>query len=487
MALAHERWLLTPYQMQLLISAPPPDLVLNFGPILGLVALATVAAIIFAKGLDGALAYRRERFNEQWGARIMPWALLVLRVGLAIEMVDAALGLSPRHGSALQAQPALFFPDLEIRLLGPTANWLIPVQIALAGMLALGFRVRLAAVAVLILLGFAFIQFDASLIFTYAGHLAAPAILLAIVGSGRLAVSPDEPLGGPDRTAQALAIFRIVVGVNFIALAFFDKVLNTNLLVEVLTSTHFPTLGFPVETVAVIMAAVEMSLGVMLVVGIMTRAVAAAVLCAMLLFVVTMHESIHMHAHLYANAIALLGIGGGRIRGPGIAPTSVLAGFRQGILRTDAAAAGALCTGLALALAPVWLTLIPRNLSDVSFLRLAVGAKAPRVELAAAVGGDGKVHVLIDTQNFKLTDVCQGGPVSGAAGHIHVYVDGKQYDTSSLGAVDVADLAPGRHQVSAVLVSTTHRAIVVDDRVVTAAADVIVPAPATGPHLASLE
>lgn len=487
MAIAHERWLLTPYQMQHLISAPAPDVMQNFGPILGLVAIASIVAILVAKGLDQALAQRREQFQERWGERLLPWALLVLRVGLAVEMVDAALGLAPRHGSALQAQPTLFFPDLEIRLLGPTANWLIPVQIALAGMLALGFKVRIAASAVLALLGYAAIQFDAALIFTYAGHVAASAILLALTGSGRLAVSPDSHQAGPGRTARAFAIFRIVIGINFIALAFLDKVLNTNLLIHVLTATNFPTVGFPVEIVAMIMAAVELSLGVMLVVGVMTRAVAAALLAAMLLFVITMNESIHMHAHLYAGAIAMLVIGGGRIRESGNAPESALAGFRQGLLRPNVATAGAVFAGLVLGLAPIWLVLIPRHVGDVSFLQLASGAEAPEVGLATEVDDDGTVHVLIDTRNFKLADVCQGGPNSGASGHIHVYVDGQLYDTSSIGAVDVVGLAHGRHQVSAVLVSTTHRSIVVGERVVAAAADVVVPAPGAGSSQASLD
>ena len=94
--------------------------------------------------------------------------------------------------------------------------------------------------------------------------------------------------------------------------------------------------------------------------------------------------------------------------------------------------------------------------------------------------------MLIDTQNFKLTDICKGGTVSASAGHIHVHVDGRQYDTSSIGAVDLVGLAPGSHQISAVLVSTTHCAIVIGDRLVTAAVDVAIPTVAEGQQVAGL-
>lgn len=474
-AVAHERWLLTPYQMQALITAPPPDLLQSFGPLLGIVALAALAAILIGRALDSALAEQRERFQRRWSAHILPVALLVLRLGLAIQMADAALGLSPRHGSLLHAQPTLFFPDFEIRLLGPAADWLIPVQLGLAVMLALGFRVRIAAACVLLLIGYAFIEFDPGLVFTYAGHLAAPAVVLTMIGSGRVAVTPDTSSFAPDQAARAFAVLRILVGINFIALAFFDKILNTNLLIQVLTSTGFPTLGFPVDFVALVMAAVELSLGAMLVAGIMTRAVALTVIGAMLIFVITMNENMQMHAHLYADALALLAMGGGRLLRSPLGSLQLIKP-RRSFLRFDAGAvAAAVSASLALALPPVWLAVAPRNLGDVSFLRLTEESQIPHVELATNVDGDGKVSVLIDTQNFKLADICKGGTVSGATGHIHVFVDGQLYDTSSIGAIDIAGLSPGQHEVSVVLVSTTHRAIVIGDRLVTAAADVVIP------------
>jgi uncharacterized membrane protein YphA (DoxX/SURF4 family) len=488
LALAHERWLLSPYELQALLEAPPPAIMAAPGPTMPAMAAAALLAMLVARALDAGLQPDRAWFEARFMARLWPPALLALRLGLATLMIAGALGLTPRHGEVMGNAPTLLVPDLELRLIGPEAAWLVPVQLALGAMLALGVMTRLAAALTLGLVAYAFAAFDPVLLLPYAGHVAAPAGLLLAAGAGPIALHRGGSLGA-DRAAMALACFRILVGVTFVALAIVDKLLNAKLLVHILTVTGFPTLGLGPELAAAAMATVEIVLGILLVAGVMTRWVAAAMLLAMLMFVVILSESMRMHGHLYASALALLLLGGGRLRAPRRAssaagPAGRWAGAMGAALAFDGGLAAALAGSLALASAPAWATGAGRALpmADASIVRLEGEREQPTVALRVEQDGPNAIRIGLATTGFEFLDLCAAMPGSAQTslgGHAHVFLDGRKGLTLGVPEGRLTGLVPGRHEVAATLNTVNHRAIVATHGLVVTAVTIDVAADGT--------
>lgn len=303
-AQAHEAWLLTPIEIAAAISSPPPPLFTSTSPLAFALSLAMGSAVLVGAAFDRRLAPWQDRMVARITNQPMVVAALICQAGLAVLMLTAALGLAPRHGSDAYANPTLFAGDLELARLGfPAEPLLIALQVTLALMLATGVFVRIAGLLVMVLVGIAYVAYGAD-VHPYAGHLLAPAMLVALYAQGW--GDDQRPCALPIGDGSVMALFRLLVGGTFIYLAIVFKVQNVNLIIAILDSGQIPTFGTPHDIVAYAMALVELLIGVLIVFGIAVRPAGIAVLGAMAFFAVTLKEAPHIHANIIASVIVLI-------------------------------------------------------------------------------------------------------------------------------------------------------------------------------------
>lgn len=320
---AHERWILTPEQIQTWSERPTPSLWSTLGLLNGSLILGFVIfTIVWIRlGFTGA----RELFPDLQ-ARLGSFGHLVaptLRFCLAWVLISSAFGLEPRYGVERLASPTLFAPDLELGATVPNMLWLRWFEFGLGIGFLLGIYVRVCAVALLVLTFFGTVLFQSS-IYAYAGALVGVAIYLLYQGAGsyflpfpthpKYLAMQSELASVPRQRAQA--IMRVLTGINIFYLAVAFKVFQPNLAIAILTIHDIRLAGLSPETSTLLMTLVEFTAGILIIAGILLRPLSLFFLGAFLLFAALLPESWMAHALFYGVMLSFLFNGAGHFAMP---------------------------------------------------------------------------------------------------------------------------------------------------------------------------
>ena len=320
---AHERWVLTPEQIaEWNAKAKPSQFTEASSFSLGLIAAFVGFAVVWIRlGFTGA----RELFPDlqarlgAYGDAVAP----VLRLCLAWVLISSAFGLEPRHGVERFTSPTLFAPDLELSQLGGAWMGLRWLEALLGLAFLLGIYVRCCA-AILLLLAFLGMALFAADILAYAGALAGIGIYLLLQGPGsRFIPMPTHPslLEWQGRLAaqprqRAQAIMRVLTGLNIFYLAVVYKVLQPNLAVAILSLNDVPLLSAAPGAFTLLMTLVELTSGILMVVGVMLRPLSLFFLFAFLFFAALLPESWMAHTLFYGVMLSFLFNGAGHFAMP---------------------------------------------------------------------------------------------------------------------------------------------------------------------------
>lgn len=320
--MAHERWILTPEQMEEWNSKPPPELFSDLGLLNSAMITAFVAFTIgwIRLGFTGA----RELFPDlqaklgSYGYLVAP----VLRFCLAWVLISSAFGLEPRYGVERLSSPTLFAPDLELHL-APGMLGLRWFELLLGLGLLFGLYVRICAAGLLLLVAMGTVLFQSS-IFAYAGALTGTALYLLTQGPGSFFLPlPTHPRFLPMQTdlagvprQRAQAIMRVLTGVNIFYLAVAFKVLQPNLAIAILTIHDVRLLGMSPDTSTLLMTLVEFTSGILIIAGILLRPLSLFFLGAFLMFAALLPESWMAHALFYGVMLSFLLNGAGHFAMP---------------------------------------------------------------------------------------------------------------------------------------------------------------------------
>jgi uncharacterized membrane protein YphA (DoxX/SURF4 family) len=221
-------------------------------------------------------------------------------------LFTAALGLSPRHGTAFGFTPTLFVPDMELNLLGSGWHFLAYVQLILAIMLLYGFFTRVASLGVIGLCYLGLGLFQEKFI-PYMGHFIAPAVFLMWTGGGYLSI-PVKLHKELQDLIEALKSIKLqwvysfvlfITGINFFYLGLFVKGMYPTLLMAILAHGNVPLLGLSYETAAFIMTGIEIAAGLLVALGLLVRPIAIFLIAAMSFFAIFLGESPLLHANIY--------------------------------------------------------------------------------------------------------------------------------------------------------------------------------------------
>jgi NADH dehydrogenase FAD-containing subunit/uncharacterized membrane protein YphA (DoxX/SURF4 family) len=320
---AHERWILTPDQVDEWNAKLKPALYTSPSAFnLSMIAAFFFFAVIWIKlGFTSA----RDLFPDlqarlgAYGDAVAP----ILRFCLAWALISSAFGFEPRHGVEQFTSPTLFAPDLELKQYGGGWIGLRWLEFVLGVGFLLGVYVRILAVALMVLALFGMVLFQQDL-FAYASALVGVAIYLLLQGPGSYFVPmPVEPRLLPMQTQlaavprqRAQAIMRVLTGLNIFYLAVVYKVFQPNLTLGILTLFDVPILSSAPEEFTLFMALVEITCGVLITAGIMLRPLSLFFLFAFLFFAALLPESWMAHALYYGVMLSLLFNGAGHFHMP---------------------------------------------------------------------------------------------------------------------------------------------------------------------------
>ncbi|MEM8628258.1 MAG: DoxX family membrane protein [Pseudomonadota bacterium] len=309
-------WLLTPEQLIAIAAMPMPPLFTALWPALP-IAMIIVLAFGFAAWVEPYVLWfspARQEGLQRIGRLASP---LVLRFALGAMMVAASLGLLTKQGVAPFTTPTLLLPDLAL----PAHDVLAVggVQFMLGVLLITGTATRVAALGVLVLIGYGLAVFEWQML-DYVLHFALPAFRLAIIGPG--AFSLDAHLCRPRNRAALLspvlgaracqALYRVSlagVGLTFVYLALTYKFAQPRLVMTVLADGGIPHFGLGYDVLALVMAVVELTAGALLAAGLLVRPVAVLLIGAFTFFAMLLGESPLLHANLYAVMVIFVCIG----------------------------------------------------------------------------------------------------------------------------------------------------------------------------------
>ncbi len=320
---AHERWILTPEQIQEWNAKPTPALWSS--PSFMNVAMISAFVVFTIGWIRLGFTGARELFPDlqaklgSFGYLVAP----VLRFCLAWVLISSAFGLEPRYGVERLTSPTLFAPDLDLRAIAPGMLGLRWLEFVLGLGFLLGLYVRICAAGLLLLVAMGTVLFQSS-IFAYAGALSGTAIYLLMQGPGSLFLPlPTHPAfqplqadlaGVPRQRAQA--IMRVLTGINIFYLAVAFKVLQPNLPIAILTIHDIRLLGMGPETSTLLMTLVEFTSGILIIAGILLRPLSLFFLGAFLLFAALLPESWMAHALFYGVMLSFLFNGAGHFAMP---------------------------------------------------------------------------------------------------------------------------------------------------------------------------
>jgi NADH dehydrogenase FAD-containing subunit len=321
--LAHEGWILTPAEMLEWNSKPKPDLFIQWSPTnIAVIGGALLFAMVWVRlGFTGA----RELFPDLQ-ARLSSYgeySAVILRVALAWTLLASAFAMEPRVGNDLFESPTFLAPDLELRLLGPDWMWLREAQIVLGLMFLFGVYVRLAAALLLAASVLATYLFGRDML-SYLTAVWGIALYLLLQGPGRRFVPLPVPrlvqplvdalAAVPRQRAQFL--LRILVGLNFLFLGIYFKVLQPNLALGIIETYQVPILSLAPEFFVLLMAVVETFAGIFLLLGILMRPMSIFLLGAFIFFASFLEESFTAHMMFYGALLTFLFNGAGHWRKP---------------------------------------------------------------------------------------------------------------------------------------------------------------------------
>jgi len=324
-AFAHERWVLTPDQMQSLNTQPKPEIYTSF-------TFAGAGILLFFGGVLLFLIYVHYfRQPDKWllmlsgrMQRFVEWIQPLLRLTLGWTLIASAMGLVPRLGNSAMAYSTFLAPDLEIAILGPGWTWLAGAQIALGFWFMSGLWTRIAATVLIFAMHLALWLYGEPFLAYYPTYLGI-AIYLVIQGGGRGTMQtrtfpPLQPILDwlhemPMRYPQY--ILRVLAGLNFIYLGVWFKILQPNLGIGLINIYEVPILCEAPACFTLIMACVEIVAGIAIMAGILIRPASLFIFFAFFFFATFLPEGYDAHLVFYGVLMAFLLGGPGRFSATG--------------------------------------------------------------------------------------------------------------------------------------------------------------------------
>lgn len=304
-ASAHEAWVLTPEEMAEWNARPLPDLFIHLSWKNIALSLAGIGVVV-AWLLVGRLRAVRQALPGVQAAldKLSPFSPFAVRIGLGVMLGMAAFGLSPRLGTHMFEAATLVAPDLELRRLPVSLDWLAWLEAYAAISLLLGVYVRLSALLVLALdlLGLALFGYD---MWAYAGIVAAGPLYLLVTGAGRLALPLPSVLQATRLAASVMSpglgllLARLSMGLNFIYLGIEYKFRHANLSMAFIESEHVYTFGLEPATFVFCMFMVETAAGILMIAGSMLRLLSVVLMVAFIFMSYALHENPIGHIIVY--------------------------------------------------------------------------------------------------------------------------------------------------------------------------------------------
>lgn len=321
--LAHERWILSPEQIEQWNTRPRPELFSRLSLLnLSMISLFSVFIIGWVwLGFTGA----RELFPDlqaklsSYGDHVPR----ILRVCVAWILLSSAFGAEPRFGVEPFTTPTFLAPDLDLHQLGPSWAWLRWAEIVLGLTLLFGIYVRFFA-ALLIGLSLLGGYLYGEAILAYAGAIIGASIYLLLQGPGRHYLPLPTPAFArglqswlADQPRQrAQAIMRILTGTTLLYLGLFFKVMQPNLSVGIITLYDLPILSINPEMFTLVMALVEVSTGLLMIAGVLLRPLSLFLIAAFSVFALLLPETPTEHILFYGVVLSCLINSAGHLRRP---------------------------------------------------------------------------------------------------------------------------------------------------------------------------
>lgn len=314
-AQAHEKWFVSPEQMQQFSQQARPEVFTSFNPInLGLLVMAL---IVIGALLALDLALREKRIGRETCGK-----LLSMR-----DLVPPALGITTGVILIYSGVHRQFFAE-NLDLMRVDPSWIyFPLsyaQILLGLCLMIGLYTRLVSLVVLAAyLAVAFL-FGFREWLDYIDVIGV-ALFLAILGRGNFSLDERFNIRFLDLSQYkeyAMPLLRIFVGLDLMVLGINDKFFNPYVAMTVVQEHHLnfmQGLGFTGFSDALFVlgaAAVETSVGLMIVLGIVTRLI-SVILTVLFTITLVIFGPLELIGHLpiFAAVFALLTMGsGGRWR-----------------------------------------------------------------------------------------------------------------------------------------------------------------------------
>ncbi|MEY3789144.1 MAG: hypothetical protein RLZ75_3352, partial [Pseudomonadota bacterium] len=323
LTLAHERWILTPDQIEYWNSQQRPGIFSQFS-VLNVTMILVFSIFIVGwvwLGFTGA----RELFPDLQ-ARLSSYGdhvPRILRVCVAWILLSSALGAEPRFGVAEFTTPTFFAPDLDLNQLSADWAWLRWAEIILGITILFGIYVRLFA-SLLILLSLLGFYLYGEAIFAYAGAILGASIYMVLQGPGRHYLPLPTPAvfqgiqswlaDQPRQRAQA--IMRILTGTTLLYLGVFFKVMQPNLSIGIITHYQLPILSAHPEAFTLVMALVEVSAGILMIAGVLLRPLSLFLISAFSIFAMLLPETVTEHILFYGVVLSCLINSAGHLRRP---------------------------------------------------------------------------------------------------------------------------------------------------------------------------
>ncbi|MGO1118159.1 cyclic nucleotide-binding domain-containing protein [Rhodovibrionaceae bacterium A322] len=322
-AQAHERWILTPEEINRWSAEPRLELMANVTATnLVVLAVALVLALLLYK------------LNQRGAAEFFPdlrarleakahYSSLVLRFCLAWTLLGAALALETHAAIGFLERPTFLAPDLFIDQLPARWQWFQEAQIAIAVFLLLGWYVRLQAAACLALCTLALFVIGEPML-AYYPSMAGVCLYLIFQGPGtfflplplpaflRTTVDQLSQLPRP----QVQVILRVFTGLNLLFLGVFFKLMQPNLVYGIILDHDVPILDLAPQFFVLLMTIVEICAGTFLILGVLMRPIAVVLLLAFLFFSSVLEETFTAHMLYYGIMVTFLFNGGGQWRRP---------------------------------------------------------------------------------------------------------------------------------------------------------------------------
>lgn len=321
--LAHERWILSPEQINHWSSQSRPELFSHLSP-LNLIMISGFSLFIVGwvwLGFTGA----RELFPDLQ-ARLSSYGdhvPRILRVCIAWILLSSALGAEPRFGVEPFTSPTFLAPDLEINQLGLQWYWLRWAEIFLGLTILFGIYIRVfAALAIALSLLGGYLYGEAFM--AYAGAFIGANLYLVLQGPGRHYVPlPTLPMFrtlqawlADQPRSRAQAIMRIMTGTTLLYLGVFFKAMQPNLSIGIITLYKLPILSINPEAFTLFMALVEISSGILMMAGVLLRPLSLFLITAFSVFALLLPETLTEHILFYGVVLSCLINSAGHLKRP---------------------------------------------------------------------------------------------------------------------------------------------------------------------------